>query len=1824
MKLRIFLLLVALSQFSFGQLAWNVLDNISIDQNGNVITSSMPAGEFTLGVTSSYLGNDLDGQLSFTSNAYLPEGEDQLIFGLVESEAQSEMEQMPFAIQFNQEAINFYETGELTSSTGIAELQSLNISIEGSSLIIMINEVPFVEREIIAQTTYFFAFSSSGSSFSTTTMSYSSEDRNSEGEDPDVTFPTGHSPTNLRNFVHEVAYTQDGAKASESRVYLDKMNRSHQVLIKNLESGKNLAQISKYDDLMRPERSSLVFSTYNSDFNYKQDLFIYNSGSQAVIDGGQGTLGWYYSSNNSAESGVPTSSAPYTRNQYIGNSSEMSAQSLAGSDFAIGSGNENIFIRSFQDDINLLPQAIVPDNEWALLVSETRDNKGVSTFVYEGKRFTVTKVGNGGFCDPDVRVKIEYFDHQGRLRKVVPPEAYDCNFIPNTSESALTHNINLEDLAAGNTVIGPSIALPSYSKNTRDRELQIQFVQAGGCIPQHTIYSATVAPSSGNGGNDPCAQQFFLTNGSLYNNAVLGDPCDGELENGSSSTSPINTFDYGAFTPSTNCYDPETDLLQDKEWTFRVRMKIYGEDANNTSTLIGDDFTYYRVEHQNFTIENGNGKYTTVGYFLNYPTKSKFSFQSLDDADNPLRNSSGDYDLDDFTNVRIELEGWEVTEEKRYGRQYSELSYSPVPANHHLLQYVMTLSLETNLIERDETSEPFSNLSCEYYEYNDRNQLSTSYTPDAGLVKYKYDSQGRLRFSQNAQQRLNEASGQAGSFTYINYDRLGRALETGEYQPSETGAKIYFADASESPYSMQTGDIHVDMILDQEDPVFPDDKYERSLFQYDINAADLPATITASGLYPQGFSHGKVTKSSNANRTVWYGYDQLGRLSWTIQDLGIAMGIKTLAYEYNAKGQISEMIYQRENATERLHHHFSYNANGELAFVYTSQNGSSNLVKRASYEYYEHGGLKRVVLAENMQGMDYLYNIRGQLKSINDHRLGDFDPGQDGALGDPNQFVAADLFGMNLEYDENLQIDVQSWQYAGGDKGLEHQGKILRQEYSYNTFGELAGMQFGNSTYNINLDSYTHNMGSEYQTSINYDRSGNITSLNRNGSALQGLSMDNLTYAYETNANGQKVNNRILQVLDLASSTNYSNDFKNQSSSANYSYSAIGQMIEDAQANRKYSYDNQGLLKEVKELSTDKLLFSFTYNEIGKKQRHVIYNSNEEIVKVINYVYDGGGTLIATQDQNRITNPTPALVLNSAPDWQLIGSNRLGVLSGINGDALYEIKDHLGNVRMVLNGGDGSLMHNSFEDFNATGQTNFFSQSDPNFAIWNHSNDRAEVIITGASSQGVNGIILLDNTPGEGAYSINLDFDYLQPGTGPISFAVVDPQGNNRYTQDLVPGSNTIYFELLDADDVLTLYTNGTFSGNALPHYWVDNVHLQEIPEITAITDYYPYGSVMPGRSFQLGADAYQRGYQGEFAESNMENFVSFDLRQYDPRLGRWISPDPMGQFHSAYLAMANNPVNQIDPTGGFSYYNHECDCDWDTEYGPYYKGRQNATQYLQMSFDRAYSNFIDFQKTGFSISLSLSGRSVTLTREEKMDMKLEAQKDPWTAAIYEDGVKLQDIPSLVEGIKVNGEYLNDALYYTSALEIDITLPSLLSFGGGSFSSGILNGGFSSLPYRDYLLDIKRKAEGIQYGYEMASLIDYGFYLKFGLKGFNDRYYFYRNSTRLFGEVAKWADIFIIAHDRFLSDQPIGNVRAVYRLTGVMAQGVVGTKIGAAIGGPMGAAAGFVAGMVVGQVWQMTEETWDNHLAPMGRDIMYQIGRIEQQANSVEFINWLY
>ena len=88
--------------------------------------------------------------------------------------------------------------------------------------------------------------------------------------------------------------------------------------------------------------------------------------------------------------------------------------------------------------------------------------------------------------------------------------------------------------------------------------------------------------------------------------------------------------------------------------------------------------------------------------------------------------------------------------------------------------------------------------------------------------------------------------------------------------------------------------------------------------------------------------------------------------------------------------------------------------------------------------------------------------------------------------------------------------------------------------------------------------------------------------------------------------------------------------------------------------------------------------------------------------------------------------------------------------------------------------------------------------------------------------------------------------------------------------------------------------------------------------EILSQQDYYPWGGVMPGRNYKSTFISENRSYQGQLFD-NETNYNSFDLRNFDSRIGRWLSTDPYNQYYSPYMAMGNNPISFTDPTGGFA-----------------------------------------------------------------------------------------------------------------------------------------------------------------------------------------------------------------------------------------------------------------------------------------------------------------
>jgi RHS repeat-associated protein len=178
-------------------------------------------------------------------------------------------------------------------------------------------------------------------------------------------------------------------------------------------------------------------------------------------------------------------------------------------------------------------------------------------------------------------------------------------------------------------------------------------------------------------------------------------------------------------------------------------------------------------------------------------------------------------------------------------------------------------------------------------------------------------------------------------------------------------------------------------------------------------------------------------------------------------------------------------------------------------------------------------------------------------------------------------------------------------------------------------------------------------------------------------------------------------------------------------------------------------------------------------------------------------------------------------------------------------------------------------------------------------------------------------------------------------------------------------GSNVAHEKLAPADITITdpgymyIYLSNE-STTPVDVYFDDFKVTQVHSNVVAGADYYPFGLVMSTR--EITQEPYRYGYQGQFAEKdNDTQFNIFDLRMYDARIGRWISPDPYGIGFSPYIGMGNNPVQFNDPDGG---------CPWCAAISAIF-GEDIAA-----AFDESFSAALD-ANAGFTDRLAMTGAGI-------------------------------------------------------------------------------------------------------------------------------------------------------------------------------------------------------------------------------------------------------
>ena len=123
--------------------------------------------------------------------------------------------------------------------------------------------------------------------------------------------------------------------------------------------------------------------------------------------------------------------------------------------------------------------------------------------------------------------------------------------------------------------------------------------------------------------------------------------------------------------------------------------------------------------------------------------------------------------------------------------------------------------------------------------------------------------------------------------------------------------------------------------------------------------------------------------SKKYDHATHYSYDVHGNICQVVYDRpeleGIGHRFKKIEYDYNLiTSQVNRMDYQSGNP-DGYSLKYLYDSENRLEKVYYKSEGESESEwhELASYEYYRHGPLARMVLGDTLQGVDYAYTLQG-------------------------------------------------------------------------------------------------------------------------------------------------------------------------------------------------------------------------------------------------------------------------------------------------------------------------------------------------------------------------------------------------------------------------------------------------------------------------------------------------------------------------------------------------------------------------------------------------------------------------------------------------------------------------------------------------------------------------------------------------------------------------------------------------------------------------------------------------------------------------------
>ena len=566
---------------------------------------------------------------------------------------------------------------------------------------------------------------------------------------------------------------------------------------------------------------------------------------------------------------------------------------------------------------------------------------------------------------------------------------------------------------------------------------------------------------------------------------------------------------------------------------------------------------------------------------------------------------------------------------------------------------------------------------CFRYEYDARNRMIRKKVPGAGEVWMVYDARDRLVMTQDANLRNQQ------KWMYTVYDNnLNLPLSTGlitdatnynnlTYHLQNAYSSTTYPNLSNYPGYEELTTIFYDNYtwLSSYGNPLPSSYstiYD-SYFQTPSNNWPYPQA-NAQSAQIKGLSTGtriKILGTSTYLYTVNF-YDNKGR-AIQAQSTNITGGTDIVTTQYTWAGQGLVAIQKQQKVgtnaqTSTIVSQLTYDDLGRL--IKTEKKAANTLVNggsmpayktTAQLQYDKLGQLKIKTLgAAPLETLNYDYNVRGWMLGMNRNFVSDV--------------TNTNYFGFDLGFDKNGVIGTYTPQYNGNISGTVWKSKgdneKRKYDFTYDAVNRLTAADF-NQWVSGSGTSAVFNKSANVDFSVSnltFDANGNILTMNQKGWKVGGSSfIDQLSYSYITNIN------KLLQVSDA------SND--NTSRLGDFKYDPAGKTSTD------YNYDANGNLS----LDNNKKISSITYNHLNLPSVITVTGKG-----TIAYTYDAAGNKlkkVTTEGSIVTTTLYVGGVIYVNDTLQFIGHEEGRVRFNPTNNTLqydYFLKDHLGNVRMVL------------------------------------------------------------------------------------------------------------------------------------------------------------------------------------------------------------------------------------------------------------------------------------------------------------------------------------------------------------------------------------------------------------------------------------------------------------------------------------------------------------------------------------------------------------